>query len=88
MCMSVFLYECMCTTCILGIHRVQKRTSGIGVIDGFELLCGCWESNPDSSILDYQTLVLDAHQHAWLPTAAVMTKKYRDLIRVCGSGSI
>lgn len=41
--MSISLY----ITCVPGVLEVKKRVSGtVGYIDGCELPCGYWTSNP------------------------------------------
>lgn len=48
------LHVCKCTTPMLCACRGYKRLQdgdesfGTGVINGYELLCGHWELNPDS----------------------------------------
>lgn len=42
------LLACLCTTCVLGAPRGQKMSGSLEwqLIDVYEPLCGCGESNP------------------------------------------
>jgi hypothetical protein len=42
------LCVCKCTTCLQCLQRPREgtRSSGAGVVDGYELLCGYWNPGP------------------------------------------
>ena len=51
----------MCTTCVLGFYGGQRMGldtgyPGIGVRDGYESPCGCWEPIP-GLLQEYQVLL-------------------------------
>ena len=49
---------CMCTMCMQYLRKPEEgtRSSGTGVTDGCESLCGCWE--PNTGLLEKQPTLL------------------------------
>lgn len=58
------VHICMCTRHVFGPH-VGNQTSGIVISNGFELLCGCSETNIDQekTILQFSLIIAKNGYH-------------------------
>lgn len=65
MCVVFCLHVCMCTTLVCYLKRPEEgiRFTATGVTDICELLCVCWELNPDS--LENQAVLLTMKASLW-----------------------
>lgn len=71
------VHVCMCTRNVFGTH-VGHQTSGIVISNGFELLCGCSETNVDrtKTIMRFSLIIakMPTIKKLETTTAAIITK--------------